>query len=153
MTQTMRLGLPLLIPGQGQKDITHNEALFGLDMLVQPVVQGRARLSPPETISQGECWLVPAGADGDWAGKLDCIASWTSAGWRFVATEVGWSLWVVDESVAIRRKPGGWERIQEIALPGASVGLPAGGSVVDAQARSAIASVIHRLVGLGLIEA
>ena len=35
---TPRFGLPLLAPGQAAKELTHNEALSLLDLLVQPVV-------------------------------------------------------------------------------------------------------------------
>jgi hypothetical protein len=35
-----RLALPLLAAGQAGKEVTHNEALTRLDMLVQPAVAG-----------------------------------------------------------------------------------------------------------------
>ena len=39
MTYTNRLKLPLLYSGQAQKEVTHNEALNLLDVLVNPVAQ------------------------------------------------------------------------------------------------------------------
>ena len=46
METTNRLGLPLLIPGQSQKETVHNEALLALDTLVGALSRsrpGRAR--------------------------------------------------------------------------------------------------------------
>lgn len=152
MAQSARLGLSLLVPGQGQKDITHNEALLSLDMLVQPVVHSRSVALPPETVSEGACWLVPEGAGGAWSGKAGCIAGWTAGGWRFHPANDGWSLWVADEAVAVRRRGGGWERVREMPNPGAAVATPSGGSVVDAEARAAIAALIDRLAAQGVLE-
>jgi len=41
------LGLPLLVPSQAQKTVTHNEALLILDSLVQLAVLDRDRTEPP----------------------------------------------------------------------------------------------------------
>ena len=84
MAQSARLRLPLLIPGQGQKDITHNEALVSLDLLVQPVVQSRTTQQPPETVAEGACWLVPEGAGGPGAGRR--IRS-PAGGWRLAVPD------------------------------------------------------------------
>ena len=44
---TANLGLPLLLPAQAQKHVTHNEALQLLDILVQARVEDRTRTVPP----------------------------------------------------------------------------------------------------------
>ena len=152
MAQSERLGLSLLVPGQGQKDVTHNEALLALDMLVQPVVRSRAVVQPPETASNGQCWLVPEGAEGAWNGKTHCLAGWTAGGWRFLPTETGWSFWVEDEGTAVRRRGNAWEQIRELGQPGAAIEIPFGGSVADAEARVAIAALIGRLIAQGVLE-
>jgi hypothetical protein len=38
MSQTARLGLPYIVSGQAQKEVTHNEGLNKLDAFVTPVV-------------------------------------------------------------------------------------------------------------------
>lgn len=152
MAQSARLSLPLLVPGQGQKDVTHNEALLSLELLVQPVVRSRTMLLPPETVAEGACWLVPEGASGAWNGQAHSIAGWTAGGWRFAPTDDGWMLWVADEAAAVRRQGDHWEQVREMPSPAAAVGAPSGGSVVDAQARSAIVALIGRLVNQGLLE-
>lgn len=45
---TPRLALPLLQPGQAQKEMYHNEALARLDLAVQPAV-ARAQIFRPRT--------------------------------------------------------------------------------------------------------
>lgn len=151
MVQSARLGLPLLIPGQGQKDMTHNEALQSLDVLVQAVVVSRSVVSPPETVSEGECWLVPEGATGAWTGKEHCIAGWTLGGWRFLPAAEGWYFWVTDESIGVRRSGAGWKKAKDIPEAGDPVASPSGGTVQDVEARATIASIIDRLAMLGLI--
>ncbi len=44
---TDRLALVLIAPGQAQKEMTHNEALARLDIMVQAVVQSVAPASVP----------------------------------------------------------------------------------------------------------
>ena len=39
---TARLALPLIAPGQAQKEVSHNEALAALDLLVQAQVGRRS---------------------------------------------------------------------------------------------------------------
>ncbi|MCG2839751.1 DUF2793 domain-containing protein [Sandaracinobacter sp. RS1-74] len=147
-----RLGLPLLIPGQGQKDVTHNEALMALDMLVQPVAVSATATVPPASPSEGQCWMVPANATGEWQGHGDCIACWTAGGWRFAVAAEGWALWLLDESVVLRRGNGAWVRSGTVGPRAEAVDLPAGGAVVDSEARLAISTLVERLVELGLVQ-
>lgn len=143
-----RLGLPLLVPGQGQKDVTHNEALVLLDILVQPVVQSASVAVPPEAVMEGMCWLVPQNASGIWGNRAGAMACWTAGGWRFVEASEGWIVWVVDQGVAMRHQQGAW---QQVTTAGTPVVSPAGGSVVDVEARGAIDAILDRLVSAGVI--
>ena len=47
MSDTPRLGLPLLAAGQAQKHVTHNDALMRLDALAHLAVASRAQTVPP----------------------------------------------------------------------------------------------------------
>lgn len=143
-----RLQLPLLVPGQGQKDVTHNEALVMLDMLVQPVALSASISTPPESLEAGACWLVPAGATGDWVGHEGAIACWTAGGWRYAVPATGWTIWIIDENIMLRHRDGTWR--QETA-PGLPVSQPSGGVVVDAEARIAVNLILDRLREAGLI--
>lgn len=104
---TPRLGLPYLLAGQSQKEITHNEALNLLDLLAQATVRDRSRTAPPETPALGDCHAVAAGASGAWAGRDGQIAAWYG-GWRFAAPRPGWSAWVEAERRALRWDGGAW---------------------------------------------
>jgi hypothetical protein len=88
--QTDRLAMPLLFAGQAQKEITHNEALTLLDMLVQPVALSTTLAITPAQPEPGQCWIVPSGASGAWADRAGELALWTAGGWRFVAPKAGW---------------------------------------------------------------
>lgn len=137
-----RLRLPMLIPGQGQKDVTHNEALALLDMIVQPSVVSASQITPSEVAALGDCWLVPAGATDDWANRDGSIACWTDGGWRYAEPSDGWTLWVVDEGVGLRRRGSEW---QYEHATGAAVPPPVRGQVVDAEASAAINLILDRL--------
>ena len=45
--QTSALSLPLILPSQAQKHVTHNEALRILDAVVPPSVKSRSLTDPP----------------------------------------------------------------------------------------------------------
>ena len=44
---TSRLNLPLMAAGQSQKEVTHNEALLRIDLLVQTTVMSGPQSTPP----------------------------------------------------------------------------------------------------------
>ncbi|MBU1305832.1 MAG: DUF2793 domain-containing protein, partial [Alphaproteobacteria bacterium] len=92
MDQTPRLSLPFIMPGQAQKHVTHNEAIQTLDALVQASVESRSLTTPPPSPLEGECWLVPAGATGGWAGHTHELASWQAGAWLFLDPAAGWLL-------------------------------------------------------------
>lgn len=141
---TARFALPLLAVAQAQKELTHNEALTLLDALVQPAVEAGPQATPPAAPAPGQGWIVGAGATGAWLGMEDMVALWTGGGWRFVAPRAGMR--------SHRLSDGAWLRFDGSAWiePGA-VASPAGGAVIDSEARAAIAALILALVGHGLL--
>lgn len=149
---TERFGLPLLVAGQGQKDVTHNEALLALDCLLGATVKSRALPSPPAGAEVGDCWLVRADAAGEWLGHGDLLACWTVGGWRFQRIPFGMQLWVQDERRSIRRGMDGFETVLpfEPALP--AVLIPQGGTVIDAELRQAFGALVQRLEAAGLLS-
>lgn len=105
---TPNLGLGLVLSGQAQKHLSVNEALFALDTLIATSVVDRDLMVPPLTAVPGQSWLVPAGAEGDWAGRDQSVAVFDGAGWRFFAPRTGWRVWVEDEARLIVRDANGW---------------------------------------------
>lgn len=144
MTETARFSLPLLAMAQAQKEVTHNEALTLLDALVHAAIEDGPLAVPPADPEAGQCWLVDAGAGGDWTGRADQIAIWCDGGWRFVVPRTGMRI--------VRLSDGGWLRYMtgEWSSPG-SISNPEGGVTIDAEARSSIAALILSLEAHGLL--
>lgn len=145
--QTDRLALPTLAPAQAQKEMTHNEALLGLDIAVQPVVVAVAPATVPAAPAPGQCWIVGIGATGAWQGHDGALAGWTSGGWRFVAPFEGMAAWSVADGGTARRVGGGWH----IGARGAAIAEPSGGTTIDPQARGTLVAVLDLLGRHGLI--
>jgi hypothetical protein len=95
---TTILSLPLILPAQAQKHVTHNEALVALDLIVQLAVINRTLTVPPALPSIGDRHIVAAGATGPWVGQAGRIALFTEAGWQFTAPLPGWQAYVMAES-------------------------------------------------------
>ncbi|MEL7213377.1 MAG: DUF2793 domain-containing protein [Pseudomonadota bacterium] len=101
MTETAKLGLPLVQPSQAQKHVTVNEALARLDSLTQVSVVSRSVTVPPTGAIDGACYLVPTGATAAWTGHSHEIAIRSNNGWVFVPMVEGWRVWVSDEGQAL----------------------------------------------------
>ena len=90
--ETPRLKLPYLAAAQAQKHVTHNEALDGLDALVQLSVSGIAA-APEAAPVDGAQWLVGAAASGAFAGREGALASFRDGAWTFRMPMIGWRLY------------------------------------------------------------
>lgn len=108
MDTTPRLKLPYIAPQQAQKQVTFNEAMRALDLLVQPVVKSRSLASPPSMPGEGDAYLVAALPTGDWSGKEGKIACFVDGAWMFHAPLDGWLLYVEDDAEFVRRTAGSW---------------------------------------------
>lgn len=163
MTSTQRLGLPFLSEGQSQKEASHNEALQVLDTIVGLAVEEGPRSDPPASPSVGSSYLVADAPTGVWAGKAGVVAAFTVGGWRFHAPQEGMIAYVRSASVWAAYRAASWElgyvRCAAVVVDGQQVvgaragpvASPAGGSTIDAPARSAIDQILLALRGHGLI--
>ena len=111
MTETPNLALPLIAAAQSQKHVTHNEALFALDTLLQCAVRDRDRASPPGSPQEGDRYIVAASPTGVWSGHAGEIACQDGGGWRFVVPKVGFVAYVVDEAILCLHDGGGWSPV------------------------------------------
>jgi len=93
---TAKLALPYIQSSQAQKHVTHNEALRALDALVQASVVSKDVTAPPSLPADGDCYVVPSGASGDWFGHDGALAVWQENAWVFHAPNEGWTVWVSD---------------------------------------------------------
>lgn len=108
MDLTPRLRLPYIAPQQAQKQVTYNQAIRALDMLVQPVVKSRSVSVPPGSPADGDVYLVAAAPTGAWSGKEGKIAAFADGAWAFHSPLDGWLLYVEDEDAFLQRKAGIW---------------------------------------------
>jgi Protein of unknown function (DUF2793) len=102
MDTTGRLELPLIMPSQAQKHVTHNEALTLLDGIVHLVITASGLLSPPVGAPADAMYLTGTPASGDWFGEDGKLALNTTAGWRFANPVRGMvALFIADNSVRV----------------------------------------------------
>lgn len=158
-----RLGLPLLVPGQAQKELFHNEALAAIDLALQASVVAVGLDQPPAAPAPGQCWIVGTAPAGDWSGQASALAGWTAGGWRFVAAVEGMAVWDRATGSVARRVGGLWLSgivtgmrfvvggVQVVGSRAAAIGAPAGGTTVDAEARATVTAILTALRGHGLI--
>lgn len=159
---TSRHTLPLLQPGQAQKEMWHNEALALADALLHPLAQGQA-LVPPADPLPGECWLVAAGATGAWTDCGGALACWTAGGWRFCAPTEGMSVWRRDASCFARWDGNAWllgrldaatlaiDGVAVVRAQQPAIAAPTGGMAADAEARGCLNHILNALRAHGLI--
>ncbi|SMO58999.1 DUF2793 domain-containing protein [Paracoccus laeviglucosivorans] len=105
---TANMDLPLLLPAQAQKHVTVNDALMRLDGQVDLVLQSVTRSAPPETVVDGMCWGVPAGATNAWEGQGGRIAIGANGGWIFVQPRFGRRAWIADRGVGAIHNGAAW---------------------------------------------
>jgi hypothetical protein len=161
--ETPRFELPFIIPGQAQKELFHNEALTAIDLLLQAAVEGPVPTIPPALASPGQCWIVGLLATEAWTGKQNQLAMWTEAGWRFAVPATGMSVWDKAAGHARRWDGAAWStgeldcsalRVdgqQVIGARHSAIASPSGGTIIDAEARAAVAIIIATLMSHGLI--
>lgn len=160
---TARLILPLLQPGQAQKEMLHNEALALLDLAAQASAVSAGANTPPADPTPGDSWILGDAPEAAWAGHPHEVAGWTDGGWRFLAPFEGMRCWVSGEGAFALFSEGQWtfgrsygrlivEGQQVVGPRISAIGEPAGGTTVDAEARAAIIAVLEALRAHGLID-
>ena len=161
---TPRHQLPFLIPGQAQKEFFHNEALSRIDAALHPAIEAAGGGDPPAAPSEGQAWIVGPDPAGAWQGQQDALATWTASGWRFLAPIEGMSVWNRAHNYPMRWDGGGWTAgelacsaltvggLQVVSQRQPAVPSPSGGTVIDAEARQAIAAIIATLMSHGLTD-
>ena len=139
---TPTMGLPLLIPGQAQKEFFVNQALCLLDALHARTVMA-SHPAPPQSPNEGDCFRVTAPSASAWAGHEGKLAVWIGGDWHFVAPREGTQVFDLSagHSIVYRSQ---WESA-------AAPAEPTGGTIIDTQARVAITSLIQAMVAVGIL--
>ena len=112
---------------------------------------------------QGDCYIVAEGATGAWSGKSQCLAAWSSGGWRFISPVEGVALLERSSGTCATFRNGAWEfgilrgasvligGDQVVGARGAAIESPTGGAFVDAEARAALNAILDTMRQHGLI--
>lgn len=163
MSATPRFGLPFLLPGQAQKEHFHNEALSLIDAVLCAAAE-EAIAMPPAQAELGQCWIVAAGASDAWNGRVGCLAAWTEGGWRFAEPVHGMAVWNKAAGYWTHWDGAEWSdgtlAVAAISVDGQQVlagrqpaiASPSNGTIIDAEARTAIDRIIATLMSHGLID-
>ena len=136
---TPKLKLPELTASQSQKHVTHNEALFFLDNLVQLAVIDKDLSTPPSSPALGATYIVGSASTGSWTGKTNQVASYDGSGWIFFVPVEGWKAWVNDEDATYC-----WDGTAWVNLSGLTVSAFNDGTVMRLGVGGAIADTINR---------
>ena len=119
----------------------------------------------PSNPAVGQCWIVGEQPAGEWLGNENCLAAYTSGGWRYLQPFDGLTAFVRSSLFNATYRNGSWEmgivRADRIEIEGLQVlgqrcdaiADPAGGNVIDVESRTAIASILEALRSHGLIGA
>lgn len=141
---TPRLSLPLILPAQAQKHVTHNEALRLLDTVAQLVLEGVGATTPPGTAAEGAVWALGPAPTGAWAGEGGKLALRVETGWMFLAPREGWIAWDRGTASLWVRGAAGWMRPAQDNVPGLGIG-----TAHDATNRLAVVSEATLLTHAG----
>lgn len=77
-------------------------AVVGLSVL------DRDLTTPPASPTNGDRYIIPAGATGAWSGKTNQIAVRIAGAWEYHVPKVGWLCYIEDEQVLSAYKSAGW---------------------------------------------
>lgn len=139
---TARFALPLLFPGQSQREFAINEALARCDALLHASITGEAS-TPPSNPAEGDVWLVIPNATGAFSGREGCIAVRALGQWTYISPCDGMRIFDRASGQTLFYSSG-WLRTDPISLP-------LGGSTIDAEARAAIATIADILQQSGIV--
>lgn len=84
MTTSINLGIPYISPNQSQPDVTHNDALVMIQVLLSTGVWQVGLNTPPGSPENGDAYIVGTSPTGVWVGKENCIAAYYQDQWYYV---------------------------------------------------------------------
>lgn len=108
---TARLNLPEMTAQQAGKHLTYNEAATLLDIFAASNINSISVSTPPTDPANGDTYLVPTGATGDWASHIGRLAYWFNSEWNFADLPTGWVFEVRDEERVVVARTSGLEDV------------------------------------------
>ncbi|MDM7933556.1 DUF2793 domain-containing protein [Tabrizicola sp.] len=144
---TTILSLPLILPAQAQKHVTHNEALVQLDLIVQLAVINRTLTAPPALPSVGDRHIVGPAPTGDWAGQAGQIALFSETGWQFTQPLPGWQAHVLAEGQTAAFDGLAWKAVSDGPLAVSQLGVSATADATNRLTVAAPATLLNHAGG------
>jgi len=139
---TPGVGLPLLIPGQAQKEFFINQALGILDAMLPSIVLA-SQSAPPSSANNGDCYRVTAMGAQAWEGCDDHIAVRIGDDWHFIPPQEGMRIFDAEAGYLLVFRAA-WQRA-DAPTP------PVSGAVIDAEARATLEQLIQALRSVGIL--
>lgn len=88
---TPRVGLELMHFNEGQPHLTFNDLAYFIDALTFPTLKTYpTAAAPPESPAEGDMYIVPSGATGDWSGYDNYLTMYRNTSWALIAPSTGW---------------------------------------------------------------
>ena len=157
MASTTNIGLPEISQSQANKYITHNEALWRLDALVQGHVIDRDIDDAPGSPSNGDSYIISSTpAAGGWVGASQYDIAYYQGGWYYATPQEGWELWVDDEDVKVQFNGSYWQivraapsyKVQEVSS-NTSVAIDQAGYIFAVDASAAVSMYLPKSSAVG----
>lgn len=104
---TPDLNLPYMTESQSQKEVTYNEMLNRLEIMMQPNAISILN-DPPITPAEGDKYIIGSVPTGAWAGYANNLVGFIGGAWVFVAPKEGWSCWLKSSNQLRRFLSGSW---------------------------------------------
>jgi len=140
---TAQLSLPLLFPGQAQKEFFLNQAFAMIDALIPRTVLA-SLASPPSVAEDGQCYRVLDPASGEWTGHENSLALRIGGAWHQLQPSEGMTVYDA-EAGSVLFYAGGWRFASEPTVPQT-------GTVIDIEARQTLSDLIKALGALGILR-
>ena len=115
MSKSANLSLPLILPSQAQKHVTHNEALLMLDTIVQLSVHSRNNNDVPDSIGDNDQFLIGANPNGLFEDHPLKLAIIQNNEWIFYKPKTGWLAWIDSENLFVVFDGENWVPIESSA--------------------------------------
>jgi hypothetical protein len=165
MSTSPDLGIPFIAEQQVQPEVTHNSALVVMSALLKGVISSGGN-TPPGSPTEGDAYIIGTAGTGAWNGKNNKIAIYYNGAWNYIpgvddngaqiamgARQEG--MVVYDQAINGLQVWSGSAWVARYLLQAATQAAVAdatGGSTVDAEARTALNSLLAKCRTLGIIS-
>jgi hypothetical protein len=112
-SHTGRLKLPYILQAQAQKEVTHNQALNILDVLVNTVAQSIID-TPPDTVNEGDIYIIGDNPQGIFDGNANRLAQFSEGSWSFYQPLNYMEVMVIEQTQKFTFVDNGWVPIDSV---------------------------------------